>query len=205
MTSLCLTSSELMDAVSRAVHAKGFPSLTAYADSRPVAALAELADQLGPDVEPLDLEQQLIAEAEAAGEMERCARSLLARDLRAELPGGWAVDAAVPGSASHELRMSGVFFALSMALPRGTTRRSTAFSARSCPRTYRPGGFQRELMILHWSSCSLRSGCPLSCEAVRSRSGICAFRQTSRSMRSMSSGDSSVALTCIVAVMRSCR
>lgn len=47
--------------LSLALEARGFASLTAYVDSRPLASLAELADDLGgPDAAPTALEQRLV-------------------------------------------------------------------------------------------------------------------------------------------------
>jgi hypothetical protein len=74
--------------LSRALEIRGFASLTTYADGRPKASLTQLATELCGDIPSVVLEQKLITEARAAGAMERCARSLLARYLRAELPNG---------------------------------------------------------------------------------------------------------------------
>lgn len=113
-----LASDEWTEALSRALASRGFASLSAYADSRPEASLAELASDLGgPDAAPTALEQRLIAEAEVSGAMERCARSLLARDLRQELPEGWQPDNSGDEFASQAFRLLGVFLALTTALP----------------------------------------------------------------------------------------
>jgi hypothetical protein len=118
MRNFSVAAGESTDALSPVVLAEGFASLIAYADSRPTASLTELANHLGSDIEPLDLEYQLVAEAEAAGTMERCARSLLARGLRSELPEGLAIDAGARDEATGcPFRLSGVFFTLVMSLP----------------------------------------------------------------------------------------
>ena len=120
MLSVELSSSTWTDGLSRALQTRGFASLTAYADSRPAASLADLAVELGgPDTYPIILEQRLVAEAEVAGTMERCARSLLARDLRSELPEGWrcGATAADDEARSQVFRLSGVFLTLAMAMP----------------------------------------------------------------------------------------
>ena len=63
------------------IQERGFSSVTAYADSQPGATLLELADVLGSgNVAAVQIEWRLVAEAAASGTMERCARSLLARD-----------------------------------------------------------------------------------------------------------------------------
>jgi hypothetical protein len=108
------------ESLSQALQTQGFASATAYAESRPQASLAELAVELGgPGTEPMILEQRLIEEAEAAGTMERCARSLLARDLRVELPDGWQRGGTESDdeARSQSFRLGGVFLTLAMALP----------------------------------------------------------------------------------------
>jgi hypothetical protein len=137
-----------MDALSRAVHDKGFVSVTAYADGWPVTSITELADYLGPDIEPLDLEHRLIAEAEATGTMERCARTLLARDLCGELLEGGAEH---DDTTSRRLRLSGVFFALSMALPPAyhdaVDRIERAITSADLPSGWLPEGADDPVLI----------------------------------------------------------
>lgn len=105
--------------LSRALEIWGFASLTAYADGRPKASLTQLATELGGDIPPVILEQKLITEARSAGTIEHCARSLLARHLRAELPDGWQNSRAGSDDEtdSQRSRLSTVFLALEMALP----------------------------------------------------------------------------------------
>src|SRR5882672_12022614 len=90
--------------LSRALEVRGCASLTAYADRRPKASLAQLATELGGDIPPVVLEQRLIKEARTAGALERCARSLLARHLRAELPNGWQHGDAASDDATESQR-----------------------------------------------------------------------------------------------------
>jgi hypothetical protein len=147
-----VAASESVDALSRAFRAEGFTSLTAYADSRPAASLTELADHLGPGIEPLDLEHQLIAEAEATGTMENCARSLFARDLRSELPDGWVVGPAASDDATgHSCRLSGVFFTLSMALPpayhEAVDRIQRAMALADLPSGWLPDGTDDPVLV----------------------------------------------------------
>ena len=69
---------------------RGFATVTAFADTQPTASLLELADELGKDdVAAAQLEKVLLHEAEEAGTIERCARSLLVRMIHEELPEGW--------------------------------------------------------------------------------------------------------------------
>jgi hypothetical protein len=94
--------------------------VTAFADSQPGASLIHLADQLGTgDVAAVQLEWRLIDEAETTGSMERCARSLLARALREDLPEGWQHEwRDVPGDPSTPLfRKVGALVSLIVAMP----------------------------------------------------------------------------------------
>ncbi len=107
---------EWREPLTKALHAKGFASATAYAESQPRKSLNELADGLEPAiVSPTRLERMLVDEAEQAGTMDRCARSLLARELRVELPGGWPPR--YGDDTLSSLQRSGVFLTLAMALP----------------------------------------------------------------------------------------
>jgi hypothetical protein len=68
---------------------RGFQRLTEYAATRPTATLRALSDELGGgDVAPIQLQWMLVDEARATGQLERCARELLCRQLH-ELEGGW--------------------------------------------------------------------------------------------------------------------
>jgi len=101
----------------QALTAKGFPSATVFAESQPNASLPELAAQLqliDPMITWVLLERTLVDEAETSDTLERCARSLLARDLRSELPLGWSGESTKNEDASVR---AGVFHALTIALP----------------------------------------------------------------------------------------
>jgi len=70
--------------------AKGFSSATEYIDGHPTASMLELARDLGAgDVAPVQLQWAYVEEAENSGTMAKCARSLLAREIRRSLPAGW--------------------------------------------------------------------------------------------------------------------
>jgi hypothetical protein len=114
--SLDFASHAWTEVLSRELETRGFASLSAYVDSRPEASLAVLASDLGgPDTTPIALEQRLIAEET----MERCARGILARKLRDELPEGWRSDESDDGDemTRQARRLSEVFLALAIALP----------------------------------------------------------------------------------------
>jgi hypothetical protein len=67
----------------------GFDSLTAFAESRPLESTFDLGYQLCNEAVDRELARGLVYEAEKAGTLERCARSLLARALHSHLPQGW--------------------------------------------------------------------------------------------------------------------
>src|SRR5690606_28744637 len=76
--------------VKQRVKQRGIDTATAFADTQPTTSLLDLADELGKDdVAASQLEKVLIDEAEETGTIERCARSLLVRELHEELPEGW--------------------------------------------------------------------------------------------------------------------
>lgn len=145
--SLDLASHVWPEALSRVLETRGFASLSAYVDSRPEASLAELATDLGgPDMAPIALEQRLIAEAEATGTMDRCARGILARELRDELPGGWRSDESDGGQemTRQARQLSEVFLSLAIALPEAyrdaIDRVQAAMNAAELPAGWLPEG-----------------------------------------------------------------
>lgn len=72
------------------IRARGFLSVTDYVASRPGVTLLDLADQLGSgNVAEVQIARQWLAEAQASGAVEKCARGLLARIVRKALPKGW--------------------------------------------------------------------------------------------------------------------
>jgi hypothetical protein len=136
------------------VQERGFSSVTTYADSRPAATLVELAEALGSsDVAPVQIQWQLVAEAEASGTMERCARSLLARALREALPEGWQREwRDVPGDPNTPLfRKVGALCSLTAALPdayeQATERIREAFDMVRIPPGWVPAGSEDEILV----------------------------------------------------------
>ena len=78
-----------IDRVYQRVRARGFDSVTAFADTRPTATLLELAAELGDDVAAIQLEGILYSEAERGGTFDRFARGLLVRCIWKWMPAGW--------------------------------------------------------------------------------------------------------------------
>jgi len=103
------------------VHERGFGSVTAYVESRPGATLVELAIDLGRggiEVAPVQIQWRWVAEAEASGTLERCARGLLARALRDTLPEGWRTEwQDAPGDPTPLSRKVDAFADLVTAMP----------------------------------------------------------------------------------------
>lgn len=72
------------------VHARGYPSLTAFAEARPTASLIALAEELGgDDVNAVQVFSGLVAEAERTRRLPRLVRGQLVRELAECLPHGW--------------------------------------------------------------------------------------------------------------------
>ncbi|MCK8503280.1 MULTISPECIES: NUDIX hydrolase [Myxococcus] len=72
------------------VRARGYDSLTAFAEARPTASLAALAEELGPDdVAGVQVFSGLVAEAERSHQVTRLVRGQFVRELHASLPAGW--------------------------------------------------------------------------------------------------------------------
>lgn len=94
---------------------RGYGAVTAFAESKPTATMLELADALGPDVAPIQLEEILRDEAIVAGRLKPFAQGLLCRRIREWLQEGW-------GSGEEFLSdLSGAFTrwegAVSMVIP----------------------------------------------------------------------------------------
>jgi hypothetical protein len=70
----------------------GFETLTAFAQHRPLATLADLVTEIGEgDVAQSQLQQTLVDEARARGTLRQCAQDLLVRRLR-KVKAGWPSD-----------------------------------------------------------------------------------------------------------------
>lgn len=67
----------------------GYDSVTAFAESRPAATMSELADALGFDVAPIQLEAVLRDEGIATMRLKPFAQALLCRRIREWLSDGW--------------------------------------------------------------------------------------------------------------------
>jgi hypothetical protein len=72
------------------VRARGYDSLTAFAEARPTASLVALADELGPDdIAAVQVFSGLVAEAERSRKVSRLVRGQLVRELFQRIPNGW--------------------------------------------------------------------------------------------------------------------
>lgn len=154
---LQLASNEWTEALSRTLNGRGFRSLTDYADSLPMASLAELASNLGGSL--FALEQRLVAEAEARGTIERCARDLFARALRDEFPNGWQPNV-LERSAAVAGQMYGIasiFLILLSALPEAyhgaVERVELAMGSVELPAGWKPGGPEDPILIELFGTC----------------------------------------------------
>jgi hypothetical protein len=72
------------------VRARGYTSLTAFAEARPTASLVALAEELGEeDINAVQVFSGLVAEAERSHQVTRLVRGQLVRELSQHLPNGW--------------------------------------------------------------------------------------------------------------------
>src|SRR5687767_9475117 len=72
------------------VRGLGFTSLTAFAEARPTASLATLAEELGKDdVAGVQVLGELLAEAEQRKQVKRFERDVFARMFTESVPNGW--------------------------------------------------------------------------------------------------------------------
>lgn len=72
------------------VRERGYESLTAFAEARPTASLAALAEELGQeDLNAVQVFSGLVAEAERSHRLTRLTRGQLVRELAEHLPNGW--------------------------------------------------------------------------------------------------------------------
>lgn len=96
--------------------AKGYDSVTAFADARPRTCLLALAEELGPDdVNAAQLRAILRDEAERGGFVDRFARTLLVREMYAAIPKGWRVQP--DDGFDFEFNATGPLVELSTELP----------------------------------------------------------------------------------------
>lgn len=72
------------------VRARGYDSLTAFAEARPAIPLNQLAEELGKDdVAGVQVMSGLLAEAEQLKQVTRFVRDVLVRELSESFPSGW--------------------------------------------------------------------------------------------------------------------
>jgi hypothetical protein len=72
------------------VRARGFDSITAFAETRPTASLVALAEELGPDdVAGIQVYDGLVDEAVRSKQVTRLVRGQLVRELWGSIPEGW--------------------------------------------------------------------------------------------------------------------
>lgn len=71
------------------VHARGFPSLTAFAETRSAVPFYLLAEELGEDIAGVQVLSGLLLEAERRRHVTRFVRDVLVREFAEGLPEGW--------------------------------------------------------------------------------------------------------------------
>lgn len=73
------------------VRERGYSSLTAFAEERPTLPLVELAEELGDDLNAVQVFKGLVDEAERSHQLTRLVRGQFVRELYESLPDGWPV------------------------------------------------------------------------------------------------------------------
>jgi hypothetical protein len=71
------------------VRERGYSSLTAFAEAHPTLPLVELTEELGDDLNAVQLFEGLVEEAERSHQLTRLVRSQFVRELSELLPRGW--------------------------------------------------------------------------------------------------------------------
>lgn len=71
------------------VRERGYSSLTAFAEARPTLPLVELAEELGDDLNAVQVFKGLVDEAERSHQLTRLVRSQFVREFFESLPNGW--------------------------------------------------------------------------------------------------------------------
>jgi hypothetical protein len=73
------------------VRERGCSSVTAFAEARPTLPLVELAEELGDDLNAVQVFKVLVEEAERSHQLTRLVRGQLVRELSESFPDGWPV------------------------------------------------------------------------------------------------------------------
>lgn len=130
------------------VRARGYESLTAFAEARPTASLIELAEELGKnDIAGVQVFSGLVAEAERNKQLTRLVRGQLVRELYACLPDGWpaVLDDANRFDVAHAI---GAWIAFTPETHKERVRQArTALLAHPPTAGWRPLGPDDELLL----------------------------------------------------------
>lgn len=128
------------------VRERGYTSLTAFAEAHPTLPLVDLAEELGDDLNAVQVFKGLVDEAERSHQLTRLVRSQLVRELAEGLPSGW------PAVMDDEARLE---VAMALGSWSGFTpvthhervdRASAALLANPPPPGWRPLGPDDELL-----------------------------------------------------------
>jgi hypothetical protein len=126
---------------------RGFGSLTAFADAHPTLPLVELAEELGDDLNAVQVFKGLVEEAERNHQVTRLVRGQLVRELHEGLPEGW------PSLMDDEARLEVALVLGSWAAFTPTTHEERARKAGDAllaappPPGWRPFGPDDELLL----------------------------------------------------------
>jgi hypothetical protein len=134
------------DRIRERVAEQGYESPFTFAEAKPKATFIELANELGEDVAPIQLEGVICDDYDKRGEAERYARGSLVRHLRDEIPDGWGI------GANFDFKRSGVYASWSSRLPEGYEEDADRVWAelKQTPRLYQgwlPEGPDDEILV----------------------------------------------------------
>ena len=129
------------------VRERGFSSLTAFADAHPTLPLVELAEELGDDLNAVQVFKGLVDEAERSHQLTRLVRGQLVRELYESFPNGWP--AVMDDEARLEVAMAlGSWFGFTPVIHQARVDRvSDALLATPPPPGWRPLGPDDELLL----------------------------------------------------------
>ncbi|HEX5746778.1 MAG TPA: NUDIX hydrolase [Archangium sp.] len=129
------------------VRARGFGSLTAFADAHPTLPLVELADELGDDLNAVQVFKGLVDEAERSHQVTRLVRSQFVRELHESFPDGWP--SVMDDEARLEVAMAlGSWFGFTPATHQARVNRASDALLATPPRPgWRPLGPDDALLL----------------------------------------------------------
>jgi len=128
------------------VRERGYDSVTAFAEARPTASWADLADELGQDIAGVQIHDVMVDEAVRDHKVPRLVRGSLVRELWERLPDGWPPTLEEP----HRIKVAMALGSWSACAPfkyqERVDRAGDILMANPPPSGWRPQGPDDELL-----------------------------------------------------------